>query len=72
MKNLKRWWEKSELVAMMPEFETFARNYLASLSPKPKPVSQITALKAEVAALQLALETKEPVPPVEKARDRKA
>jgi len=70
--KIKRWWEKSELIAMIPTFEEYAEKYLASLPPKPKPVSQITALKAEVAALQLALETKQPVPSVEKARDRKA
>jgi hypothetical protein len=70
--KIKRWWEKTELIAMIPTFEEYAEKYLASLPPKPKPVSQVAALQAKVASLQLQLETKQPVPPVEKARDRKA
>lgn len=69
--KIKRWWEKSELIAMIPTFEEYAEKYLATLV-KAKPISQVAALKAQVAALQLQLETKQRVPPVEKARDGKA
>ena len=69
--KIKRWWDRNELQVFIPSFDEYAEKYLATLV-KAKPVSQVAALKAQVAALQLQLETKQPVPPVEKARDGKA
>jgi hypothetical protein len=63
--KIKRWWEKSELIAMIPTFEEYAEKYLASLPPRPKPVSQIAALKAEVAALKAKQAEAQPPPPAE-------
>lgn len=68
--KIKRWWEKQELIAMIPTFEEYAEKYLAALPPRPKPVSQVAALKAEVEALKAQLATpaeakREPVAPVE-------
>ena len=65
MTKVKRWWEKQELIAMIPEFEQLAEKYLASLPAKPRPQSEVAKLGEELAALKAKQGEAPPAPPAE-------
>jgi hypothetical protein len=63
--KIKRWWEKQELIAMIPSFEEYAAKYLASLPPKPTPQTELAKLREELAALKAKQAEAPPAPPAE-------
>ncbi len=71
--KIRKWWNHDELVVMIPSFDEYAEKYLASLPPKPKPTSQVAALKAEVESLkaQLAHPTTTPELPINAPKTRR-